>query len=319
MHIGSYEMESPLMNAGGVVKTVEDVEMMAQTGVGAVLAGSYTLEPRVGNSPHGEVVYHHDRETGITTNALGMPNRGLEAVAKDLPTMIQIAHDHGKPFILNFAPVSDNPVAEVTRLSQILDYARVENLDAIELNASCPNVVTADGGRHEVLSHHPEKLAEVLVELNDIAVPFDGLFVRVSPVDNRANLRELVTTLDEAGVDAVTAFNTFPGGKPLDSNGEPILQVSKGIGGQSGRGMQLGAELQTEWLMSERDKLVVKTARCLLFDVIGSNGITTGEAMKRRLDMGVAAVSASTIFFESRRWGDAVNKILNEYTELIEA
>ena len=37
MHIGEYELVSPLMNAGGVVKTLEDVNKMAQTGVGAVL------------------------------------------------------------------------------------------------------------------------------------------------------------------------------------------------------------------------------------------------------------------------------------------
>lgn len=106
MKIGNYELESPLFNAGGVVKTVENVRMMASTGVGAVLLGSYTLEPRVGNSPNGETVYYHDRAAGTTYNSLGMPNKGIKEVARDLPEMIKIAHDLGKPVVLNVAPVS---------------------------------------------------------------------------------------------------------------------------------------------------------------------------------------------------------------------
>ena len=46
MKIGEIQLESPLMNAGGLVKTVSDVEMMAATGVGAVVAGSFTLDEK---------------------------------------------------------------------------------------------------------------------------------------------------------------------------------------------------------------------------------------------------------------------------------
>jgi dihydroorotate dehydrogenase len=309
MQIGNYELDSPLINAGGVVKSVEDVRLMAQTAVGAVLAGSYTLEPRAGNSPNGETVYFHDTCTGTTYNSLGMPNKGMEAVAAELQEMIDIAHDHGKPFILNFAPVTDNPVGEVNTLAEILARAKVEELDAIELNASCPNVVTPNGGRHELLSHHPKLLAEVLFELSDISVnevPFKDLLVRISPFREKADVGTLTRRLQEVGVSAVSAFNTFPGGKPLDKARQPILQVPGGIGGQSGAGMRSAAERQTTWLAEANGN----------FEIIGSNGIIDGRSMKRRLDIGATAVSASTLFYEAENWGRAVDRVLREYEEL---
>lgn len=307
MRIGEYEMESPLMNAGGVVKTVEDVRLMAATGVGAVLAGSFTLEPRVGNSPNGEKVYDHDSETGITTNSLGMPNKGLVEVAKDLPDMIQIAHDQGKPFILNFAPVSSDPMLEIVRMSEILQRAGIDNLDGFELNASCPNVVTSDGGRHELLSRHPEQLGEVVAELRDIStkeVPFGTLIVRVSPFEGQQDALPLAESLQEAGAHAVAAFNTFPGSKP-------VLEVPGSVGGQSGGGMAPQAEMQTSWLVAAMDSIDAG------FDIIGSNGIVDAARMKRRLNLGASTVSATTLFYEAPHgWGRAVDRMLQEYAEL---
>ena len=307
-------MESPLMNAGGVVKSVEDVRMMSQTGVGAVLAGSFTLEPRVGNSPNGEVVYHHDNVNGATYNALGMPNKGLEAAAKDLPEMIHIAHDHGKPFVLNIAPVSTDPIAEITAMGQMLSREGVEGIDAIELNSSCPNVVSSDGGRHAILSHNPDLLGDVLNELRDVSVKeglSDSLIVRISPFLSRDDALLLARQLHESGVDAVSAFNTFPGGRPVDENKKPILQVPGGVGGQSGALTVRQAELQTQWLVDARNKVGAA------FEIIGSNGVTDAPSMKRRLAIGASAVSSTTLFYEAiPKWGKAVDDILTDFSEL---
>jgi len=64
MAIGEIQLESPLMNAGGLLKTVADVEMMARTALGGV-SGSFTLDGRVGNSPGGETVYYHDYKAQV--------------------------------------------------------------------------------------------------------------------------------------------------------------------------------------------------------------------------------------------------------------
>lgn len=314
MRISDIELESPLINAGGLVKSIEDAQLMSQTAVGAVLAGSYTLEERFGNGSNGQTVYYHDPKTGITYNSLGMPNKSLPKVAKELPAMIQIAHDNGKAFILNFAPVSDDPIMEVITMVEVLAKAGVEELDAIELNASCPNVVMDNGSRHELLSHHPQLLGEVLLELSDVSVnevPCDRLMVRISPFLQEGDAQKLATVVAESGADTISAFNTFPGGVPVDARGNHILQVPGGMGGQSGAGMRSRAEEQMQWLVTAREAINAD------FEIIGSNGISDAESMKRRLDMGAAAVSATTLFWEARSWAQAADELLRSYAELV--
>lgn len=170
-----------------------------------------------------------------------------------------------------------------------------------------------DGGRHELLSHHSDQLVDVLGELHDLSsneLRIGSLLVRVSPFRNRDDAVSLVGVIRQMPVDAVSAFNTFPGGKPLNANGEPILQVPNNVGGQSGRGMQAKAEEQTVWLLEERER------QGLLFEVVGSNGIYDAESMKRRLDLGAKAVSVTTIFYESESWAGAVDRVLSDYADI---
>lgn len=311
LSIGNYEMSSPLMNAGGLVKSVEDVRLMAQTGVGAVLAGSFTLDERVGNSPNGEQVYFHDPANSITYNSLGMPNKGLRTMAKDIPTMVEIAHDYGKPFILNFAPVTSDPVREINQAFYLLAKADVE-LDGFELNASCPNVILDGGRRHDILSANPTLFSEVLGEISDMSrsyVPIGTRLTRISPLRDFDDVPNLMSAL-QGHVQVISAFNTFPGGHPRRPDGSDHLQVVGGIGGMSGPGMATKAEQQTRVLVAARDAHLPEV------EIIGSTGIATAEALKRRLDLGVAAVSATTLFWEGRNWATAVDSLLRHYVEL---
>lgn len=314
MHIGGYELESPLINAGGVIKSPEDTLLLAQTGIGAILAGSFTLDYREGNSPNGETVYYHDSETGITYNSLGMPNKGLRyLVDQDLSEMIEIAHYHNLPFILNLAPISDDPVAEIDEMFSVMAEAGIEELDGFELNAGCPNVVLEDGGRHELLSHYPRQLEAVLERVNDIKRDYfyiGSTIVRISPFVDTRNAISLGMVFNHAEVDVISAFNTFPGGRPLDDEGNEILQVKGGVGGMSGRGMQHEAEMQTMLLDN------VRREQNGHYEIIGSNGIHDAESLRRRLRLGASAVSATTMFFESSSWVNTVNGHLNDLTEL---
>lgn len=315
MHIGAYELESPLINGGGVVKSVEDVRLMAQTAVGAVLFGSATLEPRLGNSAHGEQVYYHDAESGITYNALGLPNKGMQYVVQNIREMVDIAHDHGKPFILNFAPVTSMPISEVRQMAMMLSRARISGLDGFEFNASCPNVVLKRGQRHELLSHHPKRLGKVLLELQDISanmLPLGTIMARIAPFEHDSDAIKLAKVVHDTGIDVVTAFNTFPYRKPKNPDKDKLPAAPAGVGGRSGPGMQHKAEKQTHWLVEARSEVGAD------FDIIGSTGIASGEAIKRRLDLGCAAVSATTVFYEGRSLGEAADTLLREYAEQAE-
>jgi dihydroorotate dehydrogenase len=315
MQIGNFELESQIINGGGVVKNSIDARQMAQTGVGAVLGGSFTLDSKIGNSPNGETVYYHDPVTGITYNSLGMPNMGIRELAKhELSEMIEITHDHGKPFILNFAPITEDPVTEIIEMGMVLADSGIEGLDGLEINASCPNVVMEDGSRHELLSHHPEKMKSALLVACDVSLeylPVDLILVRISPFRSQDDVVSTVLTLKESGVGAVVGFNTFPGGVPVDEQGNNILDVPGGAGGQSGAGMCSDAEEQTRWLAQAADFMGCS------FDIVGSNGVHDAASMKKRIDLGASAVSLTTLFFESPNWSTAVDNLLQEYSEIV--
>lgn len=305
MEIGGVEIESPIINGGGLVKSVEDAKMMFQTGAGAVLLGSITEHPREGNSPNGEIVYYHDPETRITYNALGMPNKGIVETAKQIPEILEIAEFHGRPLIINIAPVTEDPESEVAMIIRNFASSDAFGIHAIELNASCPNVVSDDGGRHELLSYHPDQLRGVLLELDNLRHEeriFHDIWVRISAPRDDDELRALVRVFKDVKVDAVSAFNTFPGGRPVDSSGRPILQVPGGIGGMSGPGMEELALQHTLKLVYER---ALQEGE---FYIVGSNGVHDGPSIRRRLLLGASAVCTTTMIWESQTMGSGIDK-----------
>src|SRR4051812_34312319 len=63
----------PLMNAGGMVKTLEDFIQAHAAPTGAVLAGSYTIEERAGNPGGTYLGTDH-----YSINAMGLPGPALD-------------------------------------------------------------------------------------------------------------------------------------------------------------------------------------------------------------------------------------------------
>jgi dihydroorotate dehydrogenase len=302
--IGHLEyVESPWANAGGVVKTLEDVELMARTGVGMIEAGSYTLAERLGNGPNGETVYYHDPVKGETYNSLGMPNKGMDKVETEIPEMVRIAHAYNKKLVVNVAPVSNQPEKESLELVR---RAYDAGADAVILNAGCPNVVTEDGGRHEILSRSPTKLLHVL----DALVAIDrSIFVRLSPQYTGHDTARICGVIKRSRVvSAVLTPNTWPGHQPKNANGEPILQVPGGIGGKSGPAMSEDALYQTAW--------VVQALKGSGIDTISSSSVMNGKELARRMQLGAVAGAGTTFFYESQNgWQDDTNRLLSELAE----
>jgi dihydroorotate dehydrogenase len=308
IRIGHLEVESPFANAGGVIKHVEDVEAIARTGVGWIEAGSYTLEPRVGNSPNGETVYVHDPETGSTWNSLGMPNKVMDVVEKEIPEMAAIAHKHNKPLIVNVAPVSDNPLIESIEL---VTRAYEAGADAVLLNGGCPNVVTPNGGRHEILSHDREVLRLTLSALAKVTDKYNKIFLRTSPLATAEQADHIASSINKSGVvSAVFTPNTWPGNKPPEHLDQ--LEVPGGVGGLSGPTTQKQAWDQA-FGMSLRGT----------YDVVCSGGITTGEDLyksigRRVMSSNIVAGAGTTFFYQSGDWRHDVDKLIHSFIALSE-
>jgi dihydroorotate dehydrogenase len=306
--IGHLEVESPWGNAGGVVKRVEDVELMAHTGVGWIEPGSYTIPKRIGNSPNGEVVYYHNPETGETGNALGMPNKGIDIVETEIPEMVEIAEAYGKKLIVNVAPVSEEPAVETQELvTRVLEAGA----HGVILNAGCPNVVTSDGGRHEILSTNPKALGLVLNGLRPIVEKYDQrIFIRTSPAVSSKHARDIMLVIRRSGVvGGVFVPNTEPGFMPQNADGTPILEVPGNIGGKSGPATAPDARKQTAW--------AIKALRNSGIDVVSSGGIMNGKELDMRLKLGAIAGAGTTFFYESAEegWSEATDRLLREFAE----
>jgi len=308
--IGHLEgIESPWGNAGGVVKTIEDVERMAHTGVGWIEDGSHVLGgKRLGNAWNPETeqfdrcVYNYDKSTVETTNALGMPGQGFDVAVEEVPKKVAISHTQDKKYILNVAPVSDDPASETVEMVR-RGYAA--GADAVLVNAGCPNVITYDGGRHELLSRSPSGLWKVLDALTQAELP-KPVFIRISPQESFGHMAAICDVIEASGiVSAVFLPNTWPGYVPLNSNGQPILQVPGGMGGRSGPAMNAAAEEQLIWasIMLGSTKI----------DIVSSSSIMNAHTLRRRLHLGATAGAGTTFYYESENgWKEDTDRLLSE-------
>ncbi len=309
--IGHLEgIESPWGNAGGVVKTIEDVEHMAHTGVGWIEAGSYTLEPRVGNGPNGETVYWHDKTKGATYNSLGMPNKGMDEVEQEIPEMAEIAHAHNKKLVVNVAPVQPMPLT-IIETRELVARAQTAGADAVLVNAGCPNVVTEDGGRHELLSRDPTSLLMILAELGHMGLTqHSPVFLRTSPLETQEQAQVVADSIKNSqAVSAVFTPNTWPGHKPLDYYEKPILEVPNNVGGKSGPVMAGLAQVETARMMHYLKNTNI--------DVVRSSGIVDGVGLKIALGSGAVAGAGTTFFYESQSgWAEDTDRLLSDLAEL---
>lgn len=299
------DIESPWANAGGVAKTIEDVELLSRAGVGWVEAGSYTRELRLGNGANGETVYYHNTLTGQTYNSLGMPNKGFDLVETEIPEMKRITDAYNKKLVVNIAPVGLDPAQESVELTR---RAYAAGADAVLLNAGCPNVVTEDGGRHEILSRSPYDFYNVLTALGGLKLP---IFVRISPQSSYGDMKRICDVVRRSKtVSALFAPNTWPGYIPLNTEtGEPILEVPGGAGGLSGPATAKEAATQTNWALAGLKGSEI--------DVVRSGGITTGRELGKCLVDGAAGAAGSTFYYESKNgWKDDTNQMLSELAEV---
>jgi dihydroorotate dehydrogenase len=150
---------------------------------------------------------------GSVVNAMGLPNPGAEAAAATLARA-----ERTSPLV---ASIADEVAADALETHALLE----PQVDAIELNVSCPNV---SWGRDRDNEAH---LAELLRRLASRQRP---LFVKLPPFVSDVE-RDVVLALAriavEGGADALTCSNTRPVTEP---------RLAAGRGGLSGRRLSAG-------------------------------------------------------------------------------
>ncbi len=302
--IGHLEnIESPWANAGGVAKSVEEVESMAKTGVGWIEAGSFTLEERPDYTLLGEKTYDHNPETGETHNGIRMSNEGIDVVEPQIPEMIRIAHAYNKKLLVNVAPVS---VAPVTESIELVSRAYRAGADGVLLNAGCPTVVSTDGRQHEILSQNHKALEQVLNELRRLQKP---IMLRISPQETFNKMNKVCGIIHRSGiVSALFVPNSWQVPSPLDEEGVPIID-SPGLVGKSGPAMAGESLTQTAWATG--------SLRNSKIDVIRSSGIMNAKELNRSFNVDAVAAAGTTFYYESKNgWQEDTGYLLSNLADL---
>jgi dihydroorotate dehydrogenase len=199
-------MRNPIGLAAGFDKSLRHLDALGRLGFGYVVGGTITREPRAGN-PRPRVA--RDRDADALTNAMGLPNPGVEAAARTLARARRTA-----PRLVSVADeaVSD-AVAVIERLAPLVD--------GLELNASCPNV---SWGRDRDQEAHLAELLDAFRARTDRPV-----FVKLPPFDTGAAREAVLAT-------ARVALEHGAGGLTC-SNAVPVAddRLATGAGGRSGR------------------------------------------------------------------------------------
>ena len=186
----------------------------------AFVSKTVTVAPRQGNPPP-----RLFEQAGGMINSIGLPNRGLRGYLEgDLPKLAELR----VPLIVNVMGFSREEVATL-----VAAFAEREEVAALELNVSCPNVKTG-----MVMGADPRETAALL----DAVRPLTGKPVIVKLTPNCSSPADVAHAAQEHGADAVSLVNTFRG-MAVDPKrpGKPWL--GGGTGGVSGpaiRHMALG-------------------------------------------------------------------------------
>lgn len=194
-------------------------------------------------------------------NAIGLENPGIEHFAQvDLPWLKQF----GTPIILNVGASSLEEYVEVCRFANQLE------VDAVELNLSCPNVKAgcmAFGTTYEGVKEATSAVRKVLDK---------PLIVKLTP--NVTDITLPAKGAEDGGADAVSAINTLLAMKIDVKTRRPIL--ANNTGGLSGPAIKpVGV------------RMVYQIAQKINIPVMGLGGIVTGEDAVEYMLAGAKCVS----------------------------
>ncbi len=281
--IGSLALRNPILSASGTFgHGLEMRPFVPPSALGALVGKTVTLRPRPGN-PMPRI---RETEAGFL-NSIGLENRGIETYIEEvLPTLAEV----DTVVVTN---IGGEAVRDFVELARRLDGR--EEVDALEVNLSCPNV---DGGRL-VFATDPAAAARVIGEVR--AATSKPLWAKLSP--NVTRIDEIARAVAEAGADAITAVNTVLGMSVDWRTGRPGLSTV--MGGYSGTAIKPIA-LRCAW----------QCARAVDVPVIGCGGVSTADDVLEFLAVGCAAVQVGTASFADpgrlARLAGEVEKCLDE-------
>ena len=264
-HIGEHlVLKNPVMTASGTFGYgLEYADLMDISRLGAIIVKGTTAEPRQGNP------YPRMAETPAgMLNAVGLQNRGVDYfVDKIYPAIRSI----DTAMIVN---VGGSTVETYMECAEKI--AALDDIPAIELNISCPNVKQGGMGFGLCAS----SAAEVVRAVRRVYPR--TLIVKLSP--NVTDITEIARAVEAEGADAVSLINTLLGMAVDAERRKPILStVTGGLSGPCVKPIAL--------------RMVWQTAKAVRIPVIGLGGIASWRDAVEFMLAGATAVQIGTSNF----------------------
>jgi len=257
-------LKNPVMTASGTFGYgVEFADFIPLDGLGGIIVKGTTLKPREGND------YPRMAETAQgMLNCVGLQNKGVDYFCEHIYPTIK---DIDTNMIVNVSGSSPEDYAECAARIDAL-----EQIPAIELNISCPNV--KDGGMaFGVTCAGAESVVKAVRERYH-----KTLIVKLSP--NVTNIADIARACEAQGADSVSLINTLMG-MAIDIE-RRRSRLSIGTGGLSGPCVKPVA-LRMVW----------QVARAVSIPVVGLGGITTAADAIEFLMAGATAIEIGTANF----------------------
>ena len=252
-----------LLNASGCLDALTAPEVARS--LDAFVTKTITPEPREGNAP----VRIAETDAGML-NAIGLANPGREPfLAETLPRLRRL----GVPIWVSVGGFAAAEFAETC--------AALDDVAAIELNLSCPNVDEA-----------PESAAAIVAACRGATrLP---LYAKLSPA--AWDIAEAARAVEAAGADGLSLVNTLRGLARAPMTLRPRL--ARGAGGYSGPALKPVALAA-----------VYACAAAVEIPIVGMGGVRSGLDALELIAAGASAVSLGTILFSDP---DAPSRVRSE-------
>lgn len=262
--IGAITLSNPVMLASGTFGYGDEyLGLLDYSKIGAIVTKGITLQPREGNPPPRVV----ETAAGML-NSVGLENPGVESFVRE---KLPFFRERRIPCIVN---VAGSSVEENVEIARILDAE--EDVAAVELNVSCPNV--KKGGME--FGRSVPLLKEVVSEVRKATGK--TLITKLSP--NVTDIVEMAVASVESGSDALSLINTLVGmAIDLEEKKAILGGVTGGLSGPAIKPVAL--------------RMVWEVCRNVEVPVIGMGGITTPGDAVEFIIAGATAIAVGTATF----------------------
>ena len=257
-------LRNPVMTASGTFGYGEEyTDFVDMAQLGGIIVKGTTLHPREGN-PYPRMA---ETPSGML-NCVGLQNKGVEYFINTIYPRIK---DFDTNVILN---LSGSTIEDYVTAAEMIN--ELENIPAIELNVSCPNV--RQGGM--AFGVTCSGISQVVAEVRKVY--HKHLMVKLSP--NVTNIAEIATAAEASGADSVSLINTLLGMAIDAEKRKPMLSMV--TGGMSGACVKPVA-LRCVW----------QVAKAVKIPVVGLGGISSATDAVEFMLAGASAIEIGTANF----------------------